>query len=329
MRGLSDSLGLWRRETARRLAAPVAAVLLLVVGGCGPTLPTVWPSDQLQPLPEPADVSFGEGRIWQIDLPGQEPSYLFGTIHVTNPEVFDLPEAAETAFDKARFAAFETGLEEDISEEEKTPYFELAEDATLQGVLGEESYRRMKALFLFRYYRIKRLDRLQPWVVWFMIGGREISAGLRREKGKPILDDWLQSRALEEGKEVIPLETTREHLNVFAGIPLEDQVSMLNSAVDNFDKPRTKVERLELYLKGDLAQRYALWERQLEQMDPEVARRFHDRIMDGRNRTMVESLLPVFEKGSTFVAVGALHMPGERGMLSLLEQRGYTVTRLE
>jgi uncharacterized protein YbaP (TraB family) len=44
---------------------------------------------------------------------------------------------------------------------------------------------------------------------------------------------------------------------------------------------------------------------------------------------MTEALLPVFARGSTFVAVGALHMPGEEGILSLLERRGYTVTRLQ
>ncbi len=305
-----------------------AGLALLLLAACAPTLPTVWPSDQLQPLPEPAAVAYGEGRIWQVDLPGQEPSYLFGTIHVTNPEVFDLPEAAEKAFASSRFAAFEAGLTDDVSEAEKAAYFELPEDTRLKDVIGEETYYRMKALFLFRYFRLKRLDHLQPWVVWSLIGGNEISSGLTREKDKQILDDWLQSRAIEAGKQVVALESPEEHLNVFAGMPMEDQVSMLNSAIDNFDKPRTKVERLDLYLEGKLALRVALWQRSLAQLEPGVAQRFHDRILDHRNRLMIRRLLPVFAQGSTFVAVGSLHMPGERGLLRLLEQQGFTVTRL-
>lgn len=66
----------------------------------------------------------------------------------------------------------------------------------------------------------------------------------------------------------------------------------------------------------------------LDQLAPHVAQRFHERILDGRNRSMTEALLPVFAKGSTFVAVGARPMYGEEGILSLLERRGYTVIRL-
>jgi uncharacterized protein YbaP (TraB family) len=43
---------------------------------------------------------------------------------------------------------------------------------------------------------------------------------------------------------------------------------------------------------------------------------------------MVERMLPHIAERSAFIAVGALHLPGEEGILSLLEQRGYRVSRL-
>ena len=64
-------------------------------------------------------------------------------------------------------------------------------------------------------------------------------------------------------------------------------------------------------------------------MDPAVAQRFNERLVTGRNRSMTERLVALFARGSTFVAVGAMHLPGEEGILSLLERRGYTVTRLQ
>ncbi len=313
----------------RRRGAVAAGLLLLLLGACAPSLPTVLPGKAVETLPAPPIIPHGEGRIWQVERPGQEPSYLFGTIHVTNPEVFELSKTVQAAFDDARFAAFETSIDEELDEEEKKVYVELPEDTRLYDVLGEETYQQMKALAFFRFFRVDGLDRMQPWVVWTLVAGREISADIDHDSENPVLDDWLQTRAVEDGKQVVPLETEAQQLNIFAGMSMDDQISMLRSAIDGYGDPHVKVSRVKLYLEGKLAQRYALWQRLLGQMDPAVAQRFHERILDGRNRTMVESLLPLFEQGSTFVAVGALHMPGEEGILSLLERRGYSVTRLE
>ncbi|MEQ9606897.1 MAG: TraB/GumN family protein [Kiloniellaceae bacterium] len=311
----------------RQYLVALAATLLLA--GCAPQLPTVMPGEVVETLPEPAVIPHGEGRIWQVDYPGQEPSYLFGTLHVTNPSVFDLPEAAETAFAGAKFAAFESELRADVTEEEKELYMELPADVRLFDIVGEETYRRMKALFLFRYFNVEGLDRLQPWVVWSLIAGREISIDIRSEEGRLILDDWLQERAAKEGKQVVHLETPAEQMLVFAGMPMEDQLSMLRSAIDGYGETQVKVEHVQLYLQGKLAVRYALWQRFLGHMEPTVAQSFNERMVSGRNRSMTEDLLPAFARGSTFVAVGAMHMPGEDGILRLLEQRGYTVTWLQ
>jgi uncharacterized protein YbaP (TraB family) len=43
---------------------------------------------------------------------------------------------------------------------------------------------------------------------------------------------------------------------------------------------------------------------------------------------MAERIGRVLEKGAVFVAIGAMHLPGEDGVLNLLEQAGYRVTRI-
>jgi uncharacterized protein YbaP (TraB family) len=59
--------------------------------------------------------------------------------------------------------------------------------------------------------------------------------------------------------------------------------------------------------------------------DQQLAAEFQDRLITRRNRLMAERLQPYLQEGNAFVAVGALHLPGETGLLELLEQRGYTV----
>jgi uncharacterized protein len=305
-------------RSLRRLL-PVA--LLLLLAACATPQPL--------PPPERPDIPFGEGRIWQIDFPGMEPSYLFGTIHVSDPRVLKLPEAAERAFASARIAAFEVKKERgEVELAERPEYYLLPEGESLSGLIGFWSYNRLKHLPTFRYFTLRDFDRVQPWIVWLIIADRDINVGLRSDPNKPVLDDWLQQRAIDEGKEVVGLETAEQQLDIFRGMPMEDQVSMLVSAIDEYYRPATEIDLLGLYLDGDLAMRYALWQRFLEHLDPEVARRFHNRIGPDRNRYMAERLPAVFAKGSTFVAVGAMHLPGGDGILRLLEEQGFTVTRL-
>ena len=60
--------------------------------------------------------------------------------------------------------------------------------------------------------------------------------------------------------------------------------------------------------------------------DDRLYREVMDRLLDQRNRRMAERLAPVLKQGKAFIAVGAAHLPGEAGLLYLLEKAGYRVT---
>ena len=53
---------------------------------------------------------------------------------------------------------------------------------------------------------------------------------------------------------------------------------------------------------------------------------FEEAMISNRNVTMAERAMPIIDKGNAFIAVGALHLPGEKGVPQLLSERGYTVT---
>lgn len=303
-------------QSARLLARAVLPALLLVA--CATSAP----------LPERPDIPFGQGRLWQVDKPGLPSSYLFGTRHDSDKRVLELPEAVEMAFAKATIAAFEVTGDDDPSPEQRAAFLQLPKDRRLVDVVGAETYRALRGVLSTQHLSVSVFDRVQPWVVWSSIASREISIGRHEPSGLEVLDDVLEQRARDAGKEVIGLETIAEQLQVFGGIPLEDQASMLRSAIAVYYDPRFPVDRVETYLDGDLALSHALWQLTLEPMDPAVAQRFDERLITGRNRIMVARVLPLMERGSTFVAVGAGHMASEEGMLRLLEREGFTVTRL-
>lgn len=293
-------------------------VLAILVSACTAPLP----------LPEPADIPFGEGRIWQVERPGGSPSYLFGTMHVTDPRVFDLPEAVETAFERAQIAVFEVDYRRRSSRKELNRFLNLPNGQNLKEVVGYDTYRDLRELMRDNVIPYYDYARRQPWVAWMAIARKEITVGLQQDPERPMLDDWLALRARKAGKEVSFLETDLEQWQAFGGLPMDDQVSMLRSAIGSFYNARTRVKRVDLYLQGDLALRYALWERSLSHLDPAVAQRYTNRLIVDRNHRMVERMLPLLEEASSFVAIGALHMPGEEGILRILEQQGFIVTRL-
>jgi len=79
------------------------------------------------------------------------------------------------------------------------------------------------------------------------------------------------------------------------------------------------------YLKGDLDEIYRR-SMEMQSQDDELAKRLMHSLIDERNQRMLERMLPELKKGRTFIAVGALHLPGEFGLLNLLRKAGFAVT---
>jgi uncharacterized protein YbaP (TraB family) len=297
--------------------------LLLLLAACATPEPP--------PLPERVDIPHGQGRIWQVEGDGIETSYLFGTMHISDPRVLDVPPAVERAFANAEIAAFEIARAPD---EEETRFgedrYKLPDGTSVRSLIGARAWGQLISVYKGFGYWKPRSD-IKPWLFWNRLGGAWGSFyGNDRERNpdQPILDDWLENRAREAGKEVIGLETDEEHFTVYDGMPMEIQASLLQTTLDNYYEYTYGIPRVQIYLDGDLALGRALWEESLGWLDPEAAKMLDDRLIHDRNHIMVERMLPLMRRGSTFVGVGAAHMAGEQGILRLLEQQGFTVTRL-
>lgn len=300
----------------RRLRRAWLSLILLSVAACaGP-----------QPLPERPDIPFGQGRLWQVDYAGGPPSYLFGTMHVANPQVLDLPPAVEAAFADSQIAAFEYigGPDESLLDGTR---MNLPEGQTLEQLLGAASFGQLQRILAHQHYSVGAFNGMKPWAVMFFLeqmNGEEILVDLNH----PELDTWLEQRAAQDGKRLVGLETVEEQVAIFNEMPAADQIALLKDALDRHDRRRRNVRAVEIYVNGDLAMMYALWHEELAFLNAVTANRYNRRLIVDRNHTMVERMLPLLEEGRAFVAVGSLHMPGEDGILYLLQQRGYRVTRL-
>ncbi len=86
---------------------------------------------------------------------------------------------------------------------------------------------------------------------------------------------------------------------------------------------------IELYLDSDLAGLARISD---EPSAPEIQAlvdKLNEALVKKRNVVMVERLVPMLDIGNQFVAIGALHLIGEDGILNQLAQRGFTIEKLE
>jgi uncharacterized protein YbaP (TraB family) len=151
----------------------------------------------------------------------------------------------------------------------------------------------------------------------------------RVASGEAPLDDWLQKEARRQGIEVAALETLEEQLSLFDDAPEADQVGMLEMTVKDRAKTLEEFNRLiEAYLKQDAA---AIYDQMTNASNAEEARlseTFEQDFVVARNLRMAERLAGKIGDGGAFVAVGALHLPGEQGLVRLMEESGYRVSRV-
>jgi uncharacterized protein YbaP (TraB family) len=87
-------------------------------------------------------------------------------------------------------------------------------------------------------------------------------------------------------------------------------------------------ELLAVYKQRDIEGLLALNEVSMQTGDQRLAKDFQRRVIDDRNHRMAERMQQYLQQGKAFVAVGALHLPGEVGLLNLLEQQGYSIRRV-
>jgi uncharacterized protein len=262
------------------------------------------------------------GLLWEIDSPDSSPSYLFGTIHSEDPGVIGLAPAVESAFTRCRQVILEVNLDTDAVVAGSTAML-LTDGRRLSEIIGKGLFEQTAVALRTRGIPDPVAERMKPWAAASALSMPAPVTGL-------VLDMVLFQRAQEAGKQLHGLETIAEQLEVFEGLPLDDQVTLLRDAVEQFaGLDAMQAELLAAYKRQDLAAMMAINAASMATGDQRLARVFERRLIEDRNHRMAERMQPYLKKGGAFVAVGALHLPGEQGLLRLLEQRGYSLRVVE
>ncbi|HEY7689836.1 MAG TPA: TraB/GumN family protein [Dongiaceae bacterium] len=274
---------------------------------------------------EGADDLYNDARFWRVEREGTAPSFILGTMHVTDPAVTMLPPEVEQAFDGAQALAVELTM--DPTTQATLARAMMTSDPAWMDRRLDDRQRKLLADAAGHYdLNVNQLRLLEPWAVatMFSFPPSELQ---RQISGEQPLDMRLMDRAEAAGKRLIALEQVEEQIDAFTGYSDQEQIDMLTRTLEGVPVIEREFNRLkDAYLEGDLAGVSAIADEGFAQLEPGLAGRLRKQLIDDRNRHMASRLEPLLNAGGLFAAVGALHLPGEDGVLNLLAQRGYRIT---
>jgi hypothetical protein len=283
-----------------------------------------------------AAVPNGSGLLWKVEKPGVSPSFLFGTMHVTDPRVTEMPEAARAAFDQAGTVVIETIEILDPAKAQAAlltrPELTMFTDGTtLTSLLNEEETEIISAELSRRGIPIALVSRMKPWMIAGLVALPACEMA-RKAEGVEFLDIKIATTARDQGKQLLGLESIGEQMEAMADLPIEFHIRGLVETIKLADlMPDIMATMTDLYLEGEIAQIMpvvlAAGPEELED-DASGYAAFEERIVRMRNHVMAGRAAPILDAGNAFVAVGALHLPGKEGLVALLQDAGYTVTAI-
>jgi uncharacterized protein YbaP (TraB family) len=271
--------------------------------------------------------------LWRLEKPGEKPSYLFGTMHMTDPRVTALPAAAQKAFDGSDTVIIETTEVLDQKKMMATLAKEpdlmmFTDNTTLSSLLSPKDAAAVDKALDARGIPPSSVAKMKPWILSAMVALPACELA-RKAGGAPVLDVKLAEEAKAAGKDVEGLETAADQLRAMASLPLSFHMKGLVDTLKLGDRMNDVNETMiVLYQRGEIGMIWPLFRTVLpdEADDPAGYAAFEQAMVTGRNKVMADHAAPILAKGNAFMAVGALHLPGEEGLVELFRKAGYTVT---
>ncbi len=258
-----------------------------------------------------------KGLLWKVSGNGLEmPSYLFGTIHATcNAK---LSAEALKALADTRQIYLEIDMDSPTLTAEMMKGVNMKGGEKISEMVSPQDFKKLDA-FLKENTGISAelLDTYKPLIIESLLLPKMLNCEMQSYELE------LVKHAQEQHKEVYGLETVQEQLAVFDNIPYDEQVeSLLKMMYDDMAASQKELKvLLALYRQQDLNKLFDYME---HNSDP-LYSAHGDILLTSRNKNWIPKIEATAKKQSTFFAVGAAHLAGQEGVISLLRKHGYTV----
>ncbi len=301
-------------------------------------------TDLIETLPEDeraelirqaAKTPYGEGLLWHARRDDTEITF-FGTYHFEHERTLAHLEFLTPLIDRAERIYLEVSndaqaeLQHEMASDPSIMF--ITEGATLPDLLGEEDWQRLSQEMQARAIPGFMAAKFKPlWAAMMLgIGPCEAQASGYSLGG---IDHRIGEYAASIGNDSRSLEDFRTLLTLFDGFPIEDQLDMIRlffATAGNADDMAYTLRQSYLAQKTALIWEYSRMitlASGLAGAEQDFAL-FEEELLNRRNRAWIELMLREMPGTISFVAVGAAHLPGDDGVLKMLENEGFQITRL-
>lgn len=250
--------------------------------------------------------------LWEISGKNiKQPSYLYGTIHLSDRCVFAYDSIVEQKLYECDAYAMEILM--DNIDAETLKKATIMEDNSLDQLISEEDFAFLDSVFKEKLgVSVMLLNKVKP----FFIAAELMQGAAEGERSIP-LDMHFLRLAKKAGKITLGIEKLMDQVKAVDKIPLEQQVEMLMKGIkDTVFSDESFEEMLDAYISADLEKMAVMTN------DTIYPDQFHKALNTDRNKNMALSIARIIKEQPAFCAVGAAHLGGKEGIIYLLRQKG-------
>ena len=260
--------------------------------------------------------------LWKVSGNGlKKPSFLFGTFHLLCKEDIHFSDQLKKAVKLCDKIYMEMDMDDPSMLLGSMLYMNMKDGKKLEDLYTPDEYKRLQNYFADTLKMpVMLLQRTKPYFLVALLYPKMMEcdnpAGVETE---------LVKMAKEDGKEIRGLETMQFQASVFDSIPYEWQAKELLKNIDSFTVYKNEFDTMLVFYKAQ----------QLDSLKNMISKsefgsdQYSDLLLNNRNKNWVSQLKKIMQNESVFVAVGAGHLVGDSGVISLLRKEGYKVEPLE
>jgi uncharacterized protein YbaP (TraB family) len=260
--------------------------------------------------------------LWKVSGNGlQKPSYLFGTHHIADQTICDGIKGFNDAYNSVEhlYGEVDTDKMNGIGTQLKAmSRMKLPDGQTLSSLYTEDQLKVIdEFVTAVMGVGVKSFDNFKPVM---LSSSLQVFIAMKlypEYDAAKAIDSHMQTRAKKDKKVVKGLETIDFQLDLLYNEPIEKQAAdLLEMAEKSKESEESIIKLTELYRQQDLK---GLWDLMLEDTEPEEM----EDLLFKRNRNWVAQMKEIMPSASAMFVVGAGHLPGEHGVIRLLENEGY------